>query len=776
MRIQLALTILLFFSPIVHGDPMTIDMTRPMPAAAASPYGPGATKNPKGEEITVDNCSFFLNGKPWIPIAGEFHYSRYPREEWRDALLKMKAGGINTVSTYVFWIHHEEEQSKFTWDGPKSLRDFLKLCQELDLKVFVRMGPWCHGEVRNGGFPDWVQHSKVKLRSTDPGFMQLVEPLYREEAKQMEGLLWENGGPVIGVQVDNECRDGKYLLALKALAQSVGVDVPYYAVTGWQGGVPREGLIPLFGGYVDGFWGGTRESYRNEYLFHGLRALNDLGAQLSATNPSNSAGTSRFPYVCVEIGGGMMSSYARRIKVMPDDIAALALSKLGSGNNMPGYYMYQGGMNPEGKLSYLQEDHPNQMPVKDYDFQTALGACGQVREQYHLLRQQHLFLEDFGSMLARMPACFPDQPPANAKDFETLRWDLRSDGKSGFLFFNNQQPYEPLPDHKGVQFSLKTSGGTVMIPKTPIDIPSGSYGFWPVNMDCDGVRLDYATVQPICRLAGDNETVYVFTALDGIKPELVIEQKHVDVRQPGTERAVAYQTPDGKTISFVVLSGKQGKRLWRGSFAGRERAILCNCDAVIFDGSYLRLQSCEPRDANLLFFPPLASVRVGDKQASSLEEGVFSQFAIKNPSPKIEPAILVTLQTPAGPRATNMKGGDESTWDDAAVYRFTPPASAAGRHLILNINYTSDAARLYIGDKLFLDNFYNGDPMPIPLWRIPADQWPNLRLKVLPYSDALLGRLPEQARDKVQKAKAAGTLNDVTISTIDQVQLVISPN
>ena len=85
---------------------------------------------------------------------------------------------------------------------------------------------------------------------------------------------------------------------------------------------------------------------------------------------------------------------------------------------MPGYYMYQGGMNPDGKLSTLHEDHPNQLPMKNYDFQAPLGAAGQVREQFFLLREQHLFLQDFGAALARMPAFFPEKRPDG---FEGLR-------------------------------------------------------------------------------------------------------------------------------------------------------------------------------------------------------------------------------------------------------------------------------------------------------------------------------------------------------------------
>ena len=166
------------------------------------------------------------------------------------------------------------------------------------------MGPWDHGEVRNGGFPDWLLKSVARLRSTDPAFMNPVGRLFQEEAGQMAGLLWKDGGPVIGVQLDNECDDGNYLLALKELAQSVGVDVPFYMITGWQGGVPKAGLLPLFGGYADGFWGGSHEDYRKEFVFTDTRAVNDLGPQLTTTNPQNAKLLAQFPYACVETRSG----------------------------------------------------------------------------------------------------------------------------------------------------------------------------------------------------------------------------------------------------------------------------------------------------------------------------------------------------------------------------------------------------------------------------------------------------------------------------------------
>jgi hypothetical protein len=770
-------TALLFLIPtLASAAPLTIDLTTPVAPPSAPPYGPGTATSPDGHTITADSYSMLMDGKRWTPVAGEFHYSRYPRAEWREELLKMKAGGITVVSTYVFWIHQEEEQGKFDWSGQRSLRDFLLLCKELGLKVFVRMGPWCHGEVRNGGLPDWVQNSGAKLRSTDPKFLDLVKPLYAAEAEQMKGLLWKDGGPVIGVQMDNENGNAPYLRALKAMAQADGVDVPYYAMTGWDIKVLDKDFLLLFGAYFDGFWGGTLEKYRRDFLFTNVRASNNLGAQMEDRAPGNSGNIDKFPFLCVEIGPGMMSSYAKRIKVDPEAVTAMALIKMGEGSNMPGYYMYQGGMNPDGKLSTLEETHPNFMPLKDYDFQTCLGACGQVRPQFHMLYEQHLFLQDFGPLLATMPAYFPDQKPAGVDDFDTLRWDVRTNGTTGFLFFSNEQPYVPLPEHKGVQFQLKTAGGTQLIPREPITIPSGSYGFWPVNLDCDGVTVDYATAQPLCRVVGNGGgATYFFAALNGVPAELAIHpgEPGAGIHKFAADSDGLYSVtkPDGKVVTFAILTPDESRHLARAKFAGRDRLFMSN-GTVFTDGASLIVQGEDPRDMDVLCYPPTAHLNDSSILRS---QGLFDGIPYLGAPQGFGAPLVVTVSQvqPASADLVPLTGSNEATWDGAAVYKLNIPPVAANRRVIMNIHYIGDAARLYIGDKLYDDNFYNGDPFAIALWRIPADQWPNLRLKVIPYSDALLARLPAQAKEAAAAAKAAGTLDQVTVTCADQLEFVV---
>lgn len=766
---------LLMLRPSTAAEPLAIDLTNPAPLAPAASLGQGTSKNPQGVELSADSRSFFLGGKPWVPVCGEFHYSRYPQSEWREELLKMKAGGITVVSTYVFWIHHEEQQGKMSWQGNLSLQHFLQLCDEVGLKAIVRMGPWCHGEVRNGGLPDWVQNSGTKLRTADPAFMALVKPFFAQTAEQMKGLLWKDGGPVIAAQMENECHRPEYLLALKDMAREVGVDVPFYTMTGWNRvPIPKAGLLPLFGAYVDGFWGGTPESYRKSFLFSNVRDDGDLGAQMENVRPARNQSMAGFPFACCEIGPGMMSSYKKRVMIDPFDTAAMALVKLGSGNNMPGYYMYHGGVNPDGKLTTLQEEKPNFMPIKDYDFQTALGATGEARRQYGLLRQQHLLLAEMGDQLARMPAYFPEKSPADLKDTTTFRWSMRADAAgNGFVFWSNRQPVLPLPAKENVQLQLKRKHGNVLVPTQPIDIAEDSFGIWPVGMSFSGIALDYATVQPLCHVEDDNgNTTWFFGAAPEVRSEIAVHGKDPQVVNPGTDIALKLKKPDGKTVSFVVLEAELARSISLQQFAGKNRAIISNVTAFA-DGGTLRATTTESTFPMIALYPPLPSIQVGLEKIEGRADGIFSRFDL--PHGQSEPqAISKTLIKVAGVKATQVMGDKENTWHDAAEYQVNLPKNTSPDQ-ILSVQYFGDAARISAEGRLLLDQFSNGEPLRLPLWRIAKENLTHLRLKVLPWSDAISKRMPESTKLAAHDATKAGKLDDIQITLEAKNTVTIKP-
>ena len=69
-------------------------------------------KNASGESVAFTNLYMEQNGHPVVPVRGEFHYVRTPEAEWDQSLKKIKAAGVNIVSTYVFWNVHEETEGK----------------------------------------------------------------------------------------------------------------------------------------------------------------------------------------------------------------------------------------------------------------------------------------------------------------------------------------------------------------------------------------------------------------------------------------------------------------------------------------------------------------------------------------------------------------------------------------------------------------------------------------------------------------------------------------
>jgi len=140
--------------------------------------------------------SFYLikDGEPWFPIMGEMHYSRYPAEYWRESLLKMKAGGVDVVSAYVIWIHHEEAEREYDFKGNKDLRRFIMECADCGLNMVLRIGPWVHAEVRNGGFPDWLLKKGIRVRTNDPAYLEEVKRYYNVIFSQARGFFTGTAG------------------------------------------------------------------------------------------------------------------------------------------------------------------------------------------------------------------------------------------------------------------------------------------------------------------------------------------------------------------------------------------------------------------------------------------------------------------------------------------------------------------------------------------------------------------------------------------------------
>ena len=563
-------------------------------------YRMGASVSAQGDTLRVDSKGVLLNGKPCIPVMGEFHYARYNPEEWKAELLKMKAGGITLVATYMFWIHHEEEMNIFDWSGQRNLRRFVETCAEVGLPLVLRMGPFCHGEVRHGGIPDWIVEGDYRIRTTDPAFMERARILYANAYNQVKGLLWKDGGPIVGIQLDNEHGgEWAYLQQLKDMARQIGFDVPLYTRTGWPqlstSAVFGE-ILPLYGDYSDGFWDRKLTdmpgAYSDAYLFRDSKLSTVIASEQFTTTLDEEPS---YPYFTCELGGGMMPSYHRRIRIEPLDIYAMSLVKIGSGSNLPGYYMYHGGTNPMGKFHTMNEKQDtrymnhNDLPAVTYDFQTPLAQFGQINGHYHWLRRTHQFLADFGDALSHMDLNLPEDAPTEAKVSDKLRWAVRSDGQSGYVFVNNYQRLRTLSPKKNVRFTLRLQDRTLRFPQKAMTVPSGASCFFPFNLNVEGVTLDYATAQPFARLCHEDVTTLFLAEVKGIPVELMIDGQLYRDLKPGTGCVIERKTPAGGTLRIVVLNEDASLQCYKTERGGKEYMYMSR-NGLSFDGGEMYIE------------------------------------------------------------------------------------------------------------------------------------------------------------------------------------------
>jgi hypothetical protein len=652
-----------------------------------------------GKPVTWDKHSLIIDGHRVCPVMGEVHYSRIPADEWPSEIRKMKDGGVTIIATYVFWNHIEEQEGIFRWDGQRSLRRFLELCKQEQIPVVLRLGPFCHGEVRNGGIPDWMFTKGCRLREQNPTFMHHAEQLYRQIFTQVQGLQWKDGGPVIAAQFDNEYRGrGEYLMALKQTALNAGFDLPFYTRTGWpelRTPVPFGEMLPLYGDYADGFW--DKEitegagNYYKAFNFKGFRSSTAIGTDLLGQQDAKiNTGDEQYPYFTCELGGGMATAYHRRPYVYPEDAYSMALVKLGSGSNLLGYYMYHGGTNPEGVLNTLNECQTspgtanNDLPLCTYDFQAPLGEFGQTYPQYYMLRPLHLFMRDWGEMLAPMEASFPAPQDLKRGEDTQLRWAVRSidskqasqssiaDKRSGFIFINNYERFVQLSAKKNVE--LEACG--VKLPR--LTIPSGCMAIFPVNVD--GIR--YATAQLVAR-RGDKTYL---------------------MQIPGIPTTISMA--NGKLLKNVKPYGTQ---------------------KPVYGNLYLLTR----------------------QQAEVLE---LEDDALRTAQPATAPAeVKVSKLKEAGPLRTIKAGKarvaeapSEQEWQQAAVYSLDLTAVVHRSEALLSIEYRGDCARLYADGKLVADNFQYGRPFLFGLWRLPAE-CRELQLHILPLQADAPIYLPREA-------------------------------
>ncbi|XP_034406418.1 beta-galactosidase-1-like protein 2 [Cyclopterus lumpus] len=335
--------------------------------------------------LSANASQFTLEGEPFRVLGGSVHYFRVPRAYWRDRLMKMKACGINTLTTYVPWSLHQPERGVFNFYTQLDLVAYINLAAELGLWVILRPGPYISSELDLGGLPSWLlRDGSMRLRTTHPGFTQAVNTFFDKLIPRVVPLQFKKGGPIIAVQVENEygsfAKDESYMLFIKEALQSKGISELL---------LTSDYHNTLKSGGVDGAIRSLK-----------LQKLNQMELQdLNAIQPNS-------PTMVMDYWTGWYDVWGDLHHVLPpEDMMSTVREILRRGMSV-NLYMFHGGSS-FGFMSGARADPSYKALIPSYDYDAPLSEAGEYTPKYHLLRDL-LSLYNRGS--------FPDMPALHYRE------------------------------------------------------------------------------------------------------------------------------------------------------------------------------------------------------------------------------------------------------------------------------------------------------------------------------------------------------------------------
>ncbi|WP_027381323.1 glycoside hydrolase family 35 protein [Chryseobacterium daeguense] len=445
----------------------------------------------------IENGNFLLNGKPFTIHSGEMHYPRIPSLYWKHRLQMMKAMGLNTVATYVFWNYHEESPGKWNFSGEKDLKKFIKTAQEVGLYVIVRPGPYVCAEWEFGGYPWWLQKDKnLEIRADNKAFLEQCDKYISELAKQIVPLQINNGGPIILVQAENEygsyveqrkdislAQHMQYSSKIKDMLKSHGISVPLFTsdTTNYFEGGTIEGALPTANGESD-----------IEALKKGINKYNK----------------GKGPYMVAEYYPGWLDHWAEPfVKVTTEKVVKQSEIYIKNGVSF-NYYMIHGGTN-FGLTSGANYDKnfDIQPDITSYDYDAPISEAGWATPKYMALRD--VFQKNNKNKL-------PDVPkPMKVVTFPEVNFTKRS---SIFDLINNKKP---VTNNQPMTFEdLNIGNGYVLYRRTFDKAQKG-------KLEIKGLR-DYANVYINHQWKGELNRIYKKYDLEidikaGDKLEILVE-------------------------------------------------------------------------------------------------------------------------------------------------------------------------------------------------------------------------------------------------------------
>uniref|UniRef100_A0A3Q3EXY2 Si:dkey-224e22.2 n=1 Tax=Labrus bergylta TaxID=56723 RepID=A0A3Q3EXY2_9LABR len=332
------------------------------------------------EGLRANSSQFTLERKPFRILGGSIHYFRVPRAYWEDRLLKMKACGLNTLTTYVPWNLHEPERGTFRFQDQLDLKAFVTLAADMGLWVILRPGPYICAEWELGGLPSWLLQDKgMQLRTTYPGFVNAVGLYFDKLVSIIKPLMFEEGGPVIAVQVENEygsyAKDDKYMPFIKNCLESRGIKELLLTSDNWEG---------LRYGGIEGV---LKTINLQRLSFGAIHHLAEMQPQK--------------PLMVMEYWSGWFDVWGEHHHVFhAEDMLAVVSEILERGVSI-NLYMFHGGTS-FGFMNGAMDLGTYKPQVTSYDYNAPLSEAGDCTPKYQLLRK--LFSQYHPEPLPEVPS------------------------------------------------------------------------------------------------------------------------------------------------------------------------------------------------------------------------------------------------------------------------------------------------------------------------------------------------------------------------------------
>ncbi|XP_061074040.1 beta-galactosidase-1-like protein 2 [Conger conger] len=327
---------------------------------------PGEMSQSRTEGLNANSSQFTLDGVALRILGGSAHYFRIPRAHWKDRLLKMKACGLNTLTTYVPWNLHEPGRGEFDFQNQLDLEAYIRLAEEVGLWVILRPGPYICSEWDLGGLPSWLLRDKdMKLRTTYPGFTGAVNSFFDELIPRVAPLQYMRGGPIIAVQVENEygsyAKDDRYMAFIKEALLSRGI---------------RELLMTS----------DNREGLKVGGLDGVLKTINFQKLNPKAIQYMDTVQPQQ-PKLVMEYWSGWFDLWGDLHHVFPaEDMVAVVREILKQGMSV-NLYMFHGGTNFGFMSGALALTSVLRAMVTSYDYDAPLSEAGDYTPKYHGLRE-----------------------------------------------------------------------------------------------------------------------------------------------------------------------------------------------------------------------------------------------------------------------------------------------------------------------------------------------------------------------------------------------------